>query len=186
MSEARDDLTEHGSMKYEITEPTMADAVTIGPMHLRSWIETYQNPELGVDEEWIRENVGFVAAQSGTDFRTEIFERINNGEPIFYRVAKDESGSIIGFVMATKNTTNENEPNVLDALYTLKDVQGQGLGSNLMKIALDWLESEKPVKLEVISYNQHAIDFYKKYGFELTGKKLAWKEPVEAAEMVKS
>ena len=170
---------------YSIAPPTSEDAAAIGPMHLQSWLETCQNSELGVDEDWIKNSVGYIADDSGTEFRRELFKRVAEGDPdIFYRVAKDEHGDVVGFVMATK-TGEPNRSNNLEALYLLQRAQGRGLGAELMSQALGWLGQEKPIKLGVISYNDKAIDFYKKFGFELTGVRLPFKEPVEAVEMVK-
>jgi ribosomal protein S18 acetylase RimI-like enzyme len=184
MTETRDESTEGHAMNFSIAPPTMEDAALIGSMHLQSWIETYQNPELGIDEDWIREKIGHVADESGTVFRKDLFEKIATGdENIFYRVAKDTDGKIVGFVMAQKG--QGEAPNSFDALYTLKEAQGQSLGSTLIKQVLTWLGDDKPTTLEVVSYNQHAIEFYERYGFKLTGKKHMYKYPMEASEMVK-
>ncbi len=171
--------------EYQIEPPIASDAIDVGPVHLQSWIETYINPDLGVDEKWIRENIGHVVTDKGNDFRKELFKKIESGDPsLRYRVARDEQGEVVGFCMATKSQV-ESEPNVLDALYLLRSAQGQKLGAKMMQEAMDWLGNEKPIKLEVISYNKHAIDFYKKFGFELTGEEYVWKEPVKAAVMLR-
>ncbi len=185
MTETKTESIEGTSMNFAIAPPTMEDAEAIGPMHLQSWIETYQNPELGIDEAWIREKIGFVNSPMGTDFRKNVFKKITAGDDsLLYRVAKDEAGEVVGFVMASK-PTEPGEPHQLDALYTLARVQGQGLGSTLMKQALDWL-GEEPIELEVVAYNQHAIDFYKRYGFELLpDSEYEYKAPMRAVKMVK-
>lgn len=185
MSELKTESFEGKSMEFVIAPPTLEDAAPIGPMHLQSWIETYQNPELGIDEVWIKENVGYVADASGTEFRTDLFEKVIAGDDnVFYRVVKDKDGEVVGFAHAVKYDDAEKLSR-LEALYTLERVQGQGLGSKLMQEMLDWLGDEKPVCLQAISYNQHAIEFYERYGFALTGNKEVFKEPMEVVEMVK-
>jgi GNAT superfamily N-acetyltransferase len=185
MTESHQGMAEGVGMSFHIAEPKVADAGPIGPMHLQSWIETYTNPELGIDEDWIRNAVGHVASDAGTEFRRQLFERLEkNDKNTFYRVAKDDDGQVVGFAMARRGL-EPDEPNTLDALYTLKRVQGKGLGSKLMERMLDWLGDDRPTRLEAVSYNQHAIGFYEHYGFVLTGKKRLYKDPIEAVEMIK-
>jgi len=185
MTEIQTESFEGKTMMLTIAPPTMEDAANVGAMHLQSWIETYQNPELGIDEAWIRDTHGFVDSDAGTEYRKNLYAKIEQGDKsLFYRVAKDEAGEVVGFVMALK--TEGDEPNVLDALYTLRRVQGEGLGSTLLQHALDWLGTDKPVKLEAAAHNQHAIEFYERFGFELSGKRHVHKEPMEAVEMIKA
>ena len=55
------------------------------------------------------------------------------------------------------------------ALYVLPETQGIGLGSKLIEKILGWHKSdENNIYLRVASYNQNAIDFYKRFGFEST------------------
>lgn len=157
------------------------DLEPIGEVHLQSWVETYQNPVLGVDEAWIRENIGFVASPVGTEHRRKVMEQIDSErDEKYYRVARDKDSKLVGFCMASRG----DEINEIDALYLLNGTQGKGLGSKLMQDMLDWLGDDKPTRLEVVEYNQKAIDFYKNFGFELTEESAkVWIEPVKAIEM---
>lgn len=185
MSEGSNMSFEGRTKQFEIVAPTVDDAHAIGPMQLQAWIETYQNPELGVDEGWIRKEIGYVADENGDEFRRKLFARVEaDDKDIFYRVAKDQSGEVVGFCHAEKHS--ENPENVLEGLYLLASAQGEGLGYEMMKGALDWLGSEKPVKLTVIQYNKKAIDFYSRFGFEVVqGKVVPFKGPVTAVDMIR-
>jgi ribosomal protein S18 acetylase RimI-like enzyme len=169
---------------YRILDPTLEDAAAIGAMHLQSWIETYQNPKLGIDEAWIRKNVGYVSEESGTNFRRQIITEIESGErPQFYKIVKDEAGQIVGFGHAKRE--KDGSPRI-DALYVLKSAQGTGLGSELMDQMLAWTGEGQPVDLQVVSYNDHAIEFYKKRGFKVVeGSEEKWKDGVTVIRMIK-
>lgn len=183
MGELTQDTFEGAGVSFEITQPTAEDMATVGPVHLQSWIETYKNPDLGVDDAWIRENVGFVATPEGTAFRQDLLKKIEAGDDsLFYRVARDTRGEIKGFCMAKREPDGSGR---VDALYLLAEAQGQGLGAKLMDEMLGWLDDTKPIKLQVVEYNKHAIDFYKKYGFELTDEKEEFVAPVNVVWMVK-
>jgi GNAT superfamily N-acetyltransferase len=54
-------------------------------------------------------------------------------------------------------------------LSILPDFQGKGIGKRLLQTALDWLGTEKEVVLQVVSYNEKAIAFYRALGFVSTG-----------------
>lgn len=80
-----------------------------------------------------------------------------------FLLAKDNNKTV-GFVIASKV---ENEAREIKALYILKEYQNSGIGRELMKWALNWLNSENnEVILEVVSTNKPAINFYKSLGFK--------------------
>ncbi|MDX1436460.1 MAG: GNAT family protein [Anaerolineales bacterium] len=52
--------------------------------------------------------------------------------------------------------------------------RNRGIGSRLMQTCLDWAREESPLKrveLRVFSYNDAAIHVYKKFGFEIEGRR---------------
>src|SRR3989338_6830008 len=51
-------------------------------------------------------------------------------------------------------------------MYAVPELHGQSPGKRLMEKALEWLDVEGDIRLEVVSYNLKAINFYKKYGFQ--------------------
>jgi len=56
----------------------------------------------------------------------------------------------------------------IDAMYVVKELQGKGLGKKLMQKAIEWLGNDGDIRLEVVSYNSNAINFYKRFGFQET------------------
>ena len=86
----------------------------------------------------------------------------------FFRTLKDDTGNIIGLI-----TTREFVEGVLsiDRLYVHPAYQGNGLGKMLLECALGEFQSAKKLRLEVFRDNLRGLDFYRKRGFTITGKK---------------
>lgn len=55
----------------------------------------------------------------------------------------------------------------IESIYVDAEFRGQGIGDNLMKRALDWLQAQNPVSIEVkvAVGNEDAYPFYARYGF---------------------
>lgn len=67
--------------------------------------------------------------------------------------------------MSRTDTEGQRE---IDAMYVVKELEGKGQGKKLMQKALEWLGTDGDIRLEVVSYNTHAINFYKRFGFQET------------------
>lgn len=152
---------------FSIESPNPGDEVGIGVAHKQAWLETYLNPNEGITEEVIDELIGHVATEEGDNYRKNIFaEALVSPEKILYRVIKNSSGKIVGFMHCTK----EEEYNELGGIYLLNEAKGSGVGKKLMEEFLVWADKDKPCQLEVFSSNENAIGFYEKYGFKKTNK----------------
>jgi ribosomal protein S18 acetylase RimI-like enzyme len=81
-------------------------------------------------------------------------------------VAKDD-GILAGFVIMDRKDAAMPE---LDWLIVSPAYQGKGVAGRLMEQALAWVGSGVAVQLGVIHFNARAIAFYKKWGFEDTGR----------------
>jgi ribosomal protein S18 acetylase RimI-like enzyme len=153
--------------QFEIQLATLDDVVGIGEAHLQSWLETYPNEEFDVTETWIRAEFGYLTEDGQTDsgrnngipFRRKLIE--SDDPDTIYEVVKDEGGQVQGFLHATK----QGDHATLDAIYLTSELKGTGVASALMKCALGFLEG-LPIRLQVIAYNERAIKFYEKHGFQ--------------------
>lgn len=117
----------------------------------------------------IDELIGHVALEEGNDYRKNIFsEAVASPDKILYRVVKNRSGEIVGFMHCTKG----DEYNELGGLYLLKEAKGSGIGGKLMEEFLSWADKNKPCQLGVFSLNENAIGFYARYGFIKSNKPL--------------
>ena len=71
---------------------------------------------------------------------------------------------LAGFVIATRHSAYDLE---LDWLMVDPREHGTGLAARLMNEGLSWLGLDRPTWLTVIRSNQRAIQFYRKFGFDI-------------------
>ena len=143
------------------TPRTREDAIGIGRAQLRSWFETYPNKEIGVDKNWIQDQIGYITTSEGDDFRMQQIERLKKHDAsLLYKIVKDANGHIQGFLHVSKNTTSAR----LDAIYLTHEAQGTGVAYELMDRAVAFA-GNLPIHLAVAAYNGRAVRFYEKYGF---------------------
>ncbi|UTP40658.1 GNAT family N-acetyltransferase [Phenylobacterium sp. LH3H17] len=71
---------------------------------------------------------------------------------------------LAGYVIATRHDDDDLE---LDWLMVEPRYHGAGVGAALMQSGIDWLGADRPLWLNVISYNERAIAFYRRFGFEI-------------------
>jgi Acetyltransferases len=81
-------------------------------------------------------------------------------------VKDKDTGQYIGYCISTINKEIIGE---IDSLYVEKEYRKQGIGSQLMERALEWLDKNK-VKSKIVAVgdgNENVIDFYNHYGFHI-------------------
>jgi RimJ/RimL family protein N-acetyltransferase len=104
------------------------------------------------EENWVREHV--------------------EGENSLILVAVTDEGEIVGLMdcMGGRRWGNRHEATL--GIMLKKEWRGKGLGSELMRRAVDWARESGVVKrlqLEVFTTNEPAIHVYEKLGFEREG-----------------
>ena len=88
----------------------------------------------------------------------------------------DRDGEILGFANTGANTLPHPDARPSHAelrrLYIGRAAQGLGLGTKLLKIALEWMEAhtDGPMWIGVWSGNEKAQKLYAAYGFEKAGE----------------
>lgn len=123
-------------------------------------LATYVNEELGVTPEKVDQRF---SGSTPEDRRERNEKRIADPNNQAW-VAKDDKQQVIGFVAPR---IEEDGTHRLGALYVTKEWQGKGIAHELMAKAIDWLDGEHyDIKLGVVTYNERAKAFYRKYGFE--------------------
>jgi len=145
-----------------------SDAEGVFNVQRLTWLATYPNDELGITEEDIRVQLegehGELIPQKIEKRRSGI--EATDSERATYVV--HDNDKVVGFVAPAIRDGQRR----IGALYVLPETQGKGVGRKLLEKAIEWHGRDEDIFLHVASYNQNAIDFYKKNGFEETGKEV--------------
>lgn len=131
------------------------DALGINYVSAYSWKETYSDL---LPKEYLDQRINTYKDRTE---RTKTFLKNYNGK---YYVAKD-SDKVVG-ILAFQDSKEDKYRDYghIEALYVLKEYQGQGIGKRLFEIAVSELKNMgyQKVELECMSGND-TINFYKKY-----------------------
>lgn len=132
-----------------------------------AWVELYPDKESGITAEdllaidWYNREV----------MEKQKREIVENLDVTHTWVLKDSENKIVGFCKAEKL----KDFGEIDAMYVIPELKGKGLGKKLIDKASEWLGSEQNIILKVVKYNTRAITFYKKFGFQATGKDVSYR-----------
>lgn len=171
---------------FQIEDAKPEDVEALRTIVRDAWLEIYPNEEYGITTEDIS-SIDWYSPEGLAKRRKEILEE---KDVIHNWVLKNEKDKVVGFCKATKLSTTMGE---IDAMYLLREIEGKGLGKKLIEKAFEWLGKDSDIKLKVVVYNTHAINFYKKFGFKETtnkidyeGTKLPSGKEIPRIEMIKS
>jgi len=140
------------------------DAVGIQQVFYITWLDTYPNEELGITVDDIKDHYKDSLSEEKLKKRIEAIINPPEGQTMF--VAK-EGDKVVGVCRVEKGL----EKNKLRTIYVSPEFQGKGVGSMLWNQAKTVFDMNKDVVVDVVTYNTKAIEFYKKLGFEDTGKR---------------
>lgn len=130
-----------------------------------TWLSTYPNKKLGLTKADIKQQF------DEKKIEKRLLERektINKGKNSRWYVAKNGK-MVIGFGSGHKDKGKWSL-----GIYILPAYQSKGIGKRLFSKILKYI-GRNSVYLEVFAYNDKAINFYRKFNFSLTGKKLSLK-----------
>jgi ribosomal protein S18 acetylase RimI-like enzyme len=148
-------LSQENMKEIIISRATEEDAKAIPQIQKDGWLSTYVNEELGITEADI------LSKNFDSEDRVNRWKEAINKPDTATFVAK-EGDAPVGFCFVKKG----EEHNHLGTLYVLSTARGKGIGTKLTEQALAYLGKEKPIHLEVVSYNDNAISFYEGFGFK--------------------
>ncbi len=89
-------------------------------------------------------------------------------ENVYFDVAKDEDGAIIGLLTASQ--PSDDIANI-GRLYVLPSHQRQGIGLNLLDACIAAFPGVQALRLEVVAQNEKGMAFYHKQGFRELSRK---------------
>lgn len=138
-------------------------------VHIVSWRETY--PGILPDRMLARLSIAHEAIR---------WQRMLDGPPVSgpnFAFVADQQGSILGYGTCHDQRTgllhDRGFTGEVSELYVLREAQGQGLGSGLMKAMASALleHGHRAMSLWVLEQNSHARSFYERRGGKLIAQK---------------
>jgi ribosomal protein S18 acetylase RimI-like enzyme len=148
-----------------ITKAQVDDTREIQMILYRIWLVTYPNKEAGITLEDIEERFRERLTEEAIEKRKQKFLE-NASQKEFFLVAKD-GDTMVGVC----GIWIKEEYNQLWAIYVLPEYQGKGIGRMFWNEVVRLFDPEKKIIVQVATYNEKAIGFYKKLGFVDNGKR---------------
>lgn len=147
-----------------IDKPRPDDAYAIQEVYYKAWLATYPNKEAGITAEDIKESYKDAFTEKTLAARREQLENMPESKKML--VAKD-GDRVVGVTRLVLGP----EENKLQTMYILPEYQRKGIGTMLWREVSKLLVPGKKTTLDVATYNENAISFYEKLGFNDTGKR---------------
>ena len=144
--------------RVEIYPAAQGDAEGIVAVQREGWIATYANDAIGITRELLAQRY------ANYDERVAKWRKAILASPTSAdrRIWVAKAGpKVVGYCAPVKFADNRGR---LGGLYVLSAYQGTGVASQLIQLAFDWF-GDRPMDLEVVSYNARALAFYKKFAF---------------------
>lgn len=151
----------------DILKACPGDARGILEVNYRAWLDSYPSEDHGITVDDIEDRFKSSFTKEELKRREELIRDSSDG---LIRLVAKKDQEIVGFI----NVEVGEEGNRLSAIYIMPNRQRKGLGQLLWEEANKYLDPKKRTVVHVASYNSKAIDFYKKLGFEETGR--VWKD----------
>lgn len=153
-------------IKITVERAEPDDAEEIQNVFYKTWLATYPNSETGVTVDDVHERYKERLSPEGIEkYRKRIEEGLEIESQRFF-VARVER-KIVGVCLANTH----KDKNQLNAIYVLPEFQGRGIGYKLWDEVLKFIDHTKDTLVEVVVNNNNAIEFYKRLGFEDTGRR---------------
>ncbi|MFZ4632067.1 MAG: GNAT family N-acetyltransferase [Patescibacteria group bacterium] len=139
------------------------DVLGLHQVYFATWLDTYPNQEFNITKDDIVFKYESRLTPDKIAERKEKISQIGENE-VLLLVEKNKE------IIAVCNAVYEDKCNEIKSFYVLPKYQGLGFGKAL------WFEAKKIFNpdcetiVKVATYNEKAISFYKKIGFESTGE----------------
>ena len=145
-------------MTFFIRTAGRADLPKISALLSETWHDTY-------DEIYGVERVSEITQSWHSQKALE--PRLGRPESEF--IVADDGARIGGMAFAASSDA-QRKLVVLHQLYVHPNVQGQGIGTELLREIFEAFPDALTIRLEVEEANEKALNFYKSHGFEAVGR----------------
>ena len=152
--------------KINISLARPEDAKEAQLVFYQTWLHTYPNEEHGITLDAIKQRYAGRLTDEGI---ARFADKIANPEPNTQFLVARQDNKIIGACRLRK----DDMQNQLGAIYVLPEWQRLGVGDKLWQEAQRFFDADKDIVVNVATYNNKAINFYKKLGFVDTGKRFS-------------
>lgn len=151
--------------RHTIRPATPADAEQLLAMWGQSFVDTYPNDEYGISRERMESEVKIWQTPDGIAQWQKYFANLPDNPTRMFEVA-EQGGQIAGYVCGI---LQDNKEGFLWGLYTDKSTHGTGLSQDMMEKVMEFFRQNQmqKVTLHVVSYNDRAINFFQKFGFDI-------------------
>lgn len=146
---------------FKISNATGTDAAQIQSVIINASRKMYL--DCGYSSEDFEKRFEKSLTKEHLDIYSKNIDTLSKNE--MFLVAK-YNNSIVAVLYVEKS-----KHNILHAIYVLPEFQGKGVGLMLWSKAMQFIDMSKDTVLDVFSCNALAIKFYKKIGFNFSGKK---------------
>jgi len=146
---------------WKIDLAKAGDGPGIEEVRKQAWMATYPDPAVDLTLDDIK-SLPFGSPEKLVKWEQSIE---GQGEEKCIWVAREEE-QIVGFSVAERM----DEKHEVCAIYVLPAHHGLGIGKTLMQSSLAWLGNERDIIVWVFSHNKDAIKFYRKFGFQESGR----------------
>ncbi len=150
-----------------LIRPVLAEDIpVIQDLFYETWLDTYPNAEAGITREDVEFKFKDRHSPENIAKRSIYLAGLSADAPFYVAVV---DGIVVGLARANIYP----DKNQLQAIYVLPKFQGQGIGKKLWQKVGESFNPQLPTIVHVATYNQKAISFYKKLGFQETGKQFS-------------
>lgn len=157
---------ERNEVPVVIREASPEDSSEMREVLYKTWLDTYPNEEAGITRDDIED---FNARRNSPEEIRQREESLKTKKENELRLVSEVDGKIVGLATFVRHGVK----NQLQAIYVLPEVQGMGVGKKLWAEGSKFFDPTKETIVNVATYNDQAINFYKKLGFEDTGIRFA-------------
>lgn len=153
-----------------IRPATLDDAAALGALGHQTFVDTFVTG-FGIPYP-VEDLEAFLVASFSSEATRKKLRESGSG----WWVAEGSDGQLLAFANTGPNTLPHPDGRASHAelrrLYVSKAAQGMGLGTKLLALALDWMEThtDGPLWIGVWSGNEKAQRLYATYGFEKAGE----------------
>lgn len=148
----------------KIVPPTIDDAIGSIEVQYKAWLATYPNEKHGITIDDIEHRYKDAFVGERLEKRKKVISNPPSNEKVL--LAKDGE-KVVGMCYVVM----KEDKNQLQAIYVLPEYHGKGIGTQLWEEARKFFDPAKDIYVEVVDYNEKAINFYKKLGFVDTGRR---------------